>query len=153
MGSLNSSHKFRNMQVETVFREKLVSWHWLKIMEVGGNYVACRLGHFATWCLVYRLRQKLYRTTWSLSSTFQIILKHFPGVTATSCDLIREGAPCEPVPPISPLLWNPSPMVRQRGPLFRSLLHYHSDKLFFACSFYSQGILKMSDVLLTTYPT
>lgn len=45
------------------------------------------------------------------TETAQIILKHFPGTTATNCDLIREGAPCEPIPAISPLLWNPSPQA------------------------------------------
>jgi len=43
--------------------------------------------------------------------TSGIILKHFPGQSATSCDLIREGAPCEPVPPISSTLWCPTPQA------------------------------------------
>lgn len=45
------------------------------------------------------------------TETAKIILKHFPGKTPTSCDMIREGAPCEPVPGISPTLWNPSPQA------------------------------------------
>ena len=31
------------------------------------------------------------------TETAQIILKHFPNLEGASCDLIQEGAPCEPV--------------------------------------------------------
>ena len=31
------------------------------------------------------------------TETAQIILKHFPNMEGSSCDLIQEGAPCEPV--------------------------------------------------------
>jgi len=43
------------------------------------------------------------------TETAQIILKHFPGVESKSCDLIREGAPCEPVPNVIAGLWDPEP--------------------------------------------
>ena len=43
------------------------------------------------------------------TETAQIILKHFPDVEAASCDLIREGAPCEPVPNVLAGFWDPEP--------------------------------------------
>ena len=43
------------------------------------------------------------------TETAQIILKHFPGVDSKSCDLVREGAPCEPVPNVIAGLWDPEP--------------------------------------------
>merc|ERR1712038_1331352 len=44
------------------------------------------------------------------TETAQIILKHFPDVHWTGCDLIREGAPCEPVPALPKHYnWNPDP--------------------------------------------
>jgi len=42
------------------------------------------------------------------TETAQIILKHFPDIPWTACDLIREGAPCQPVPDAS-AHWNPDP--------------------------------------------
>jgi len=42
------------------------------------------------------------------TETAQIILKHFPDVPWESCNLIREGAPCEPVPNASSV-WDPEP--------------------------------------------
>ena len=45
------------------------------------------------------------------TQTADIILKQFPEVKEhRSCDLIREGAPCEPDPPFPE--WNPTPSVR-----------------------------------------
>jgi len=43
------------------------------------------------------------------TETAQIILKYFPDVEAASCDLIREGAPCEPVPNVLAGFWDPEP--------------------------------------------
>ena len=43
------------------------------------------------------------------TETAQIILKHFPNTESNSCDLIREGAPCEPVPSVTPGMWDPDP--------------------------------------------
>lgn len=48
------------------------------------------------------------------SETARIILKHFSGSIsegAASCDLIREGAPCEPVPNVLAGIWDPEPHV------------------------------------------
>lgn len=41
------------------------------------------------------------------TETAQIILQHFSNTENNSCDLIREGAPCEPVP--TSKVWNPDP--------------------------------------------
>ena len=43
------------------------------------------------------------------TETAQIILKHFPNMENKSCDLIREGAPCEPVPNVLAGIWDPDP--------------------------------------------
>ena len=43
------------------------------------------------------------------TETAQIILKHFPNIESRSCDLIREGAPCEPVPNVLAGVWDPEP--------------------------------------------
>ncbi|KAJ0067695.1 hypothetical protein NL108_009843, partial [Boleophthalmus pectinirostris] len=39
------------------------------------------------------------------TETANIISKHLPGVDLVSCDLLREGAPIEPVPPVTH--WKP----------------------------------------------
>lgn len=41
------------------------------------------------------------------TETAEIILQHFPDKKGKSCDLIREGAPCKPVPKSTK--WNPEP--------------------------------------------
>jgi len=41
------------------------------------------------------------------TETANIILTHLPDIEHTSCDLIREGAPCEPDPPLES--WQPEP--------------------------------------------
>ena len=43
------------------------------------------------------------------SQTAEIILNHFPSINSKSCDLIREGAPCEPVPNVIAGIWDPEP--------------------------------------------
>lgn len=37
-----------------------------------------------------------------------------PGVELLSCDLLREGAPIEPVPPVTH--WKPDAVVREAAP-------------------------------------
>merc|ERR1712059_918 len=41
------------------------------------------------------------------TETANIVLKQLPEIEHTSCDLIREGAPCEPDPPSEH--WTPEP--------------------------------------------
>ena len=52
-----------------------------------------------------------------------------------SCDLIREGAPIPPEPPISPKHWNPEPHVSARhtnfGPTSSFLIPASRAQLFF----------------------
>ena len=44
---------------------------------------------------------KLVKSTMTRATeTANIILKHLPDIEHTDCDLIREGAPCVPDPPI-----------------------------------------------------
>ena len=43
------------------------------------------------------------------TETAQIILGHFPNTESKSCDLIQEGAPCEPVPNVLSGVWDPEP--------------------------------------------
>jgi len=51
---------------------------------------------------------KLVKSTMTRATeTANIILKHLPDIEHTDCDLIREGAPCMPDPPIDS--WNPDP--------------------------------------------
>ena len=55
---------------------------------------------------------KLVKSTMTRATeTANIILKHLPqDIQQSSCNLIREGAPCPPEPPISH--WDPEPQVR-----------------------------------------
>ncbi|GLD52588.1 serine/threonine-protein phosphatase PGAM5, mitochondrial isoform X3 [Lates japonicus] len=48
------------------------------------------------------------------TETANIISKHLPGVELVSCDLLREGAPIEPVPPVTH--WKPDAVVRGATP-------------------------------------
>ena len=147
IGSLNYSHKFWNIQLENVFREKLVSWHWLQVSVLAGNYVACQLVLLVTRWLLNRFPWKLSTSTWVTVSD------HPEALSGRHCHQLRPdprgssvwaGATHQPPP------MEPEPYGKTTRP---PLLHYRSDKLFFACSFYSQGILKMSEVLSTSYPT
>ena len=46
---------------------------------------------------------KLVKSTMTRATeTANIILKHLPDIEHTSCDLLREGAPCVPDPPSGP---------------------------------------------------
>ncbi|KAK6476292.1 serine/threonine-protein phosphatase PGAM5 [Huso huso] len=47
----------------------------------------------------------IHSTMTRATETTQIISKYLPGVEMVSCDLLREGAPIEPVPPVSH--WKP----------------------------------------------
>ncbi|KAL4636063.1 serine/threonine-protein phosphatase PGAM5, mitochondrial isoform X1 [Arapaima gigas] len=49
----------------------------------------------------------IHSTMARATETAHIISKYLPGVELVSCDLLREGAPIEPVPPVSH--WNPEP--------------------------------------------
>ncbi|XP_042193540.1 serine/threonine-protein phosphatase PGAM5, mitochondrial isoform X2 [Callorhinchus milii] len=57
--------------------------------------------------------------------TTAIISKHLPDVEIVSCDLLREGAPIEPIPPISH--WKPEAMYHEDGArieaAFRRYIH------------------------------
>ncbi|KAI1901072.1 hypothetical protein AGOR_G00056370 [Albula goreensis] len=47
----------------------------------------------------------IHSTMTRATETAQIISKYLPGIEMVSCDLLREGAPIEPVPPVSH--WKP----------------------------------------------
>ncbi|XP_053557872.1 serine/threonine-protein phosphatase PGAM5, mitochondrial isoform X2 [Bombina bombina] len=59
------------------------------------------------------------------AETTNIISKHLPGVEQTSCDLLREGAPIRPEPPVSH--WKPDVVYYEDGArieaAFRQLIH------------------------------
>jgi len=54
------------------------------------------------------MKMRLVKSTMTRATeTADIILKHLPGVEDVSCDLVREGAPIPPDPPLSG--WSPDP--------------------------------------------
>ncbi|XP_061134046.1 serine/threonine-protein phosphatase PGAM5, mitochondrial isoform X2 [Syngnathus typhle] len=59
------------------------------------------------------------------TETAHIISKHLPGVELLSCDLLREGAPIEPVPPVTH--WKPDAVYHEDGArieaAFRRYIH------------------------------
>ncbi|XP_041643001.1 serine/threonine-protein phosphatase PGAM5, mitochondrial isoform X4 [Cheilinus undulatus] len=59
------------------------------------------------------------------TETANIISKHLPGVELLSCDLLREGAPIEPVPPVTH--WKPDAVYHEDGArieaAFRRYIH------------------------------
>ncbi|XP_018523993.1 serine/threonine-protein phosphatase PGAM5, mitochondrial isoform X4 [Lates calcarifer] len=59
------------------------------------------------------------------TETANIISKHLPGVELVSCDLLREGAPIEPVPPVTH--WKPDAVYHEDGArieaAFRRYIH------------------------------
>ncbi|XP_015238486.1 serine/threonine-protein phosphatase PGAM5, mitochondrial isoform X2 [Cyprinodon tularosa] len=59
------------------------------------------------------------------TETAHIISKHIPGVELVSCDLLREGAPIEPVPPVTH--WKPDAVYHEDGArieaAFRRYIH------------------------------
>ncbi|XP_060763736.1 serine/threonine-protein phosphatase PGAM5, mitochondrial isoform X2 [Neoarius graeffei] len=59
------------------------------------------------------------------TETAQIISTHLPGVEMVSCDLLREGAPIEPVPPVTH--WRPEAVYHEDGArieaAFRRYIH------------------------------
>ncbi|XP_073321723.1 serine/threonine-protein phosphatase PGAM5, mitochondrial isoform X4 [Pagrus major] len=59
------------------------------------------------------------------TETANIISKHLPGVDLLSCDLLREGAPIEPVPPVTH--WKPDAVYHEDGArieaAFRRYIH------------------------------
>uniref|UniRef100_A0A3B4TAB9 Serine/threonine-protein phosphatase PGAM5, mitochondrial n=2 Tax=Seriola dumerili TaxID=41447 RepID=A0A3B4TAB9_SERDU len=59
------------------------------------------------------------------TETAHIISKHLPGVDLVSCDLLREGAPIEPVPPVTH--WKPDAVYHEDGArieaAFRRYIH------------------------------
>lgn len=59
------------------------------------------------------------------TETANIISKHLPGVDLVSCDLLREGAPIEPVPPVTH--WKPDAVYHEDGArieaAFRRYIH------------------------------
>ncbi|KAM6930751.1 serine/threonine-protein phosphatase PGAM5, mitochondrial isoform 2-T2 [Xenentodon cancila] len=59
------------------------------------------------------------------TETAHIISKHLPGVELVSCDLLREGAPIEPVPPVTH--WKPDAVYHEDGArieaAFRRYIH------------------------------
>ncbi|XP_014026368.2 serine/threonine-protein phosphatase PGAM5, mitochondrial isoform X1 [Salmo salar] len=76
----------------------------------------------------------VYSTMARATETANIISKYLPGVELVSCDLLREGAPIEPVPPVNH--WKPDAVrsevisnPRLTPPLWTStaLQQYHED--------------------------
>ncbi|XP_066511126.1 serine/threonine-protein phosphatase PGAM5, mitochondrial-like isoform X2 [Hoplias malabaricus] len=59
------------------------------------------------------------------TETANIISKYLPGVDLVSCDLLREGAPIEPIPPVSH--WKPEAVYHEDGArieaAFRRYIH------------------------------
>ncbi|XP_077378228.1 serine/threonine-protein phosphatase PGAM5, mitochondrial isoform X2 [Festucalex cinctus] len=59
------------------------------------------------------------------TETAHILSKHLPGVELLSCDLLREGAPIEPVPPVTH--WKPDAVYHEDGArieaAFRRYIH------------------------------
>ncbi|XP_037537173.1 serine/threonine-protein phosphatase PGAM5, mitochondrial isoform X2 [Nematolebias whitei] len=59
------------------------------------------------------------------TETAQIISKHLPGLELVSCDMLREGAPIEPVPPVTH--WKPEAVYHEDGArieaAFRRYIH------------------------------
>ncbi|XP_037830605.1 serine/threonine-protein phosphatase PGAM5, mitochondrial isoform X2 [Kryptolebias marmoratus] len=59
------------------------------------------------------------------TETAQIISKHLPALELVSCDLLREGAPIEPVPPVTH--WKPEAVYHEDGArieaAFRRYIH------------------------------
>lgn len=66
----------------------------------------------------------IHSTMTRATETANIISKHLPDVDLVSCDLLREGAPIEPVPPIS---WKPDSVYHEDGArieaAFRRYIH------------------------------
>ncbi|XP_067106197.1 serine/threonine-protein phosphatase PGAM5, mitochondrial-like [Osmerus mordax] len=66
----------------------------------------------------------IHSTMTRATETANIISKHLPDVDLVSCDLLREGAPIEPVPPIS---WKPDCVYHEDGArieaAFRRYIH------------------------------
>lgn len=66
----------------------------------------------------------IHSTMTRATETANIISKHLPEVELVSCDLLREGAPIEPVPPIS---WKPDNVYHEDGArieaAFRRYIH------------------------------
>ncbi|KAK6315809.1 hypothetical protein J4Q44_G00133330 [Coregonus suidteri] len=66
----------------------------------------------------------VHSTMTRATETAKIISKHLPEVDKVSCDLLREGAPIEPVPPIS---WKPDCVYHEDGArieaAFRRYIH------------------------------
>ncbi|XP_029112447.1 serine/threonine-protein phosphatase PGAM5, mitochondrial isoform X2 [Scleropages formosus] len=67
----------------------------------------------------------IHSTMARATETAQIISKFLPGLELVSCDLLREGAPIEPVPPVSH--WKPEPAYHEDGArieaAFRRYIH------------------------------
>ncbi|XP_005990283.1 serine/threonine-protein phosphatase PGAM5, mitochondrial isoform X2 [Latimeria chalumnae] len=67
----------------------------------------------------------VYSTMTRARETAEIISKYIPGVEKVSCDLLREGAPIEPVPPLSH--WKPDAAYHEDGArieaAFRRYIH------------------------------
>ncbi|KAM9517196.1 serine/threonine-protein phosphatase PGAM5, mitochondrial-like [Salvelinus alpinus] len=71
----------------------------------------------------------VHSTMTRATETASIISKHLPEVDKVSCDLLREGAPIEPVPPIS---WKPDCVYHEDGArieaAFRRYIHRADSK-------------------------
>uniref|UniRef100_A0A1A8P537 Serine/threonine-protein phosphatase PGAM5, mitochondrial n=1 Tax=Nothobranchius pienaari TaxID=704102 RepID=A0A1A8P537_9TELE len=65
------------------------------------------------------------------TETAHIISKHLPGVELVSCDLLREGAPIEPVPAVTH--WKPDAVVREATPTLGPKHSSWLDFVFFFC--------------------
>lgn len=68
----------------------------------------------------------IHSTMARATETAQIISKYFPGLDLVSCDLLREGAPIEPVPPVTH--WKPDAVQYHEDgarieAAFRSYIH------------------------------
>uniref|UniRef100_A0AAY5KZW0 Serine/threonine-protein phosphatase PGAM5, mitochondrial n=1 Tax=Esox lucius TaxID=8010 RepID=A0AAY5KZW0_ESOLU len=67
----------------------------------------------------------IHSTMARATETAKIISKYIPGVELVSCDLLREGAPIEPVPPVTH--WKPDAVYHEDGArieaAFRRYIH------------------------------
>ena len=94
-------------------RIALVYSHFLQKMDENGNKVTNNI--------------KLVKSTMTRATeTANIILKHLPDIEHTECDLIREGAPCLPDPPIGRWSMEPAAFFQEGARIeagFRKYFH------------------------------
>nr|XP_045013676.1 serine/threonine-protein phosphatase PGAM5, mitochondrial isoform X4 [Jaculus jaculus] len=105
-------------------------------VESGEEELPSRLDHYKAKATrhIFLIRHSQYhldgslekdRTLTPLVETTDIISKHLPGVSRVSTDLLREGAPIEPDPPVSH--WKPEAVYYEDGArieaAFRNYIH------------------------------